>query len=151
MQHVGITRALSAWVGGKGGGGLLSFSVLGGTEKVAGLWFARGDQYPGWHYEWKSWIFSINFETNSLKNKNLYLKKIESATFLYKIALSEVNVKTNRMGSTKWTYHKERSFASIYFFFVESFSIRTYHKALIWSTNYPISHIHTFWKRWGFI
>ena len=46
MQHVGITRALSAWVGGKGGG-LLSFSVLGGTEKVAGLWFARGDQYPG--------------------------------------------------------------------------------------------------------
>ena len=25
----------------------LKFSVLGGTEKVAGLWFARWDQYPG--------------------------------------------------------------------------------------------------------
>ena len=31
--------------------------------------------------------------------------KIENTTFPYKTALSEVNVKTNRMGSTKWTYH----------------------------------------------
>ena len=37
---------------------------------------------------------------------------IESATFLFKTAMSKVNVKTNRMGSTKWTYHKERSFAT---------------------------------------
>ena len=29
----------------------------------------------------------------------------------YKAALSEANVKTNRMGSTKLTYHKEWSFA----------------------------------------
>ena len=27
-------------------GDLLSFSVSEGTEKIAGLWFARGDQYP---------------------------------------------------------------------------------------------------------
>ena len=103
-----LINFLSAWEVGRGGG-------VGWTE-VSGLWFARRDQYPGWHYEWKFWIFSINFETNSLKNENLYLKKIESATFLYKIALSDVNVKTNRMGSTKSTYHNERSFSIIYFF-----------------------------------
>ena len=43
--------------------------------------------------------------------------KIESATFPYKTALSETNVKAKRMGSRKWTYHKERSFASNYFIF----------------------------------
>ena len=32
---------------------------------------------------------------------------IESVTYPYKTALSEANVKTNRMASTKWTYHKE--------------------------------------------
>ena len=40
--------------------------------------------------------------------------RIENATFSYKTALTEANVKTNRMGSTKWTYHKEQSFASNY-------------------------------------
>ena len=38
--------------------------------------------------------------------------KIDNITFPYKTALSEANVKTNRMGSTKLTYHKERSFPS---------------------------------------
>ena len=37
---------------------------------------------------------------------------IENATFPYKAALSEANVKTNGMGSTKRIYHKERSFAN---------------------------------------
>ena len=32
-------------------GDLLSFSVFGETEKIAGLWFAWGDQYTGWHYD----------------------------------------------------------------------------------------------------
>ena len=41
--------------------------------------------------------------------------KIDNITFPYKTALSEANVKTNRMGSTKLTYHKERSFASNHF------------------------------------
>ena len=47
--------------------------------------------------------------------------KIENASFLYKTALSEANVKTNSMVSTKWTYHKERSFTSNYFIFFENF------------------------------
>ena len=46
--------------------------------------------------------------------------KIENALFPYKTAiLSEANVKTNRMVSTKWTYRKEWSFASNYFIFLK--------------------------------
>ena len=41
--------------------------------------------------------------------------KIDNITFSYKTALSEANPKTNRMGSTKLTYHKEQSFASNHF------------------------------------
>ena len=72
-----------------------------------------------------------NFKTKFLKNENLFQKsgipllvegsRIENATFLYKAALSEANVKTDRMGSIKWTYHKDRSFASNYFIFFENF------------------------------
>ena len=73
----------------------------------------------------------FNFAANFLKNPNPFHKldycflvestKTENATFSCKTALSEVHVKTNSMGSTKWTYHKERSFASNYFIFSETF------------------------------
>ena len=43
--------------------------------------------------------------------------KIRKASFPYKTALSEADVKTNRMVSTKLTFHKELSFASNYFIF----------------------------------
>ena len=43
--------------------------------------------------------------------------KIENASLPYKTAISEANVKTNKMVATKWTYHKEQSFASNYYFF----------------------------------
>ena len=62
----------------------------------------------------------FNFETDFLENENFFKKleycflventKIENVSFPYKTAISEANVKTNRMVSTKWTYHKERSF-----------------------------------------
>ena len=47
--------------------------------------------------------------------------KIEKASFPFKIAISESNVKTNRMASTKWTYYKKRNFASNYFIFLKIF------------------------------
>ena len=66
----------------------------------------------------------FNFETNFLENESLFQKtgapllfettEIENTSFQFKIALS-TNVKTNRMATTKWTYHKEWSFASNYF------------------------------------
>ena len=47
--------------------------------------------------------------------------KIENTPFPLKTALSEANVKTNRMGTTKWTYHKEWSFSSNYLIFFGKF------------------------------
>ena len=49
--------------------------------------------------------------------------KIENTSFPFKTALSESNVKTNSTATTKWTYHKECSFASKYFFFGKFVSI----------------------------
>ena len=44
---------------------------------------------------------------------------IEKASFPHKTAISEASVKTNRMVTTKWVYHRERSFASNYFIFLK--------------------------------
>ena len=47
--------------------------------------------------------------------------KIESTSFSNKTAISEPNVKTNKIVTTKWTYHEERSIASNYFIFLKFF------------------------------
>ena len=47
--------------------------------------------------------------------------KIENTSLPFKTALSEADVKTNRMAATKWTCHKEWSFASNYFIFFGKF------------------------------
>ena len=61
---------------------------------------------------------------------------IENASFPYKTGISEANIKANRMVSTKWTHHKERSFACNYFFFWKlCFGLRTSYKQLILYTN----------------
>ena len=61
---------------------------------------------------------TFNFETTFLKNEKfkkleyrflIETTKIENTSFSFKTALSETNVKTNRMATTKWTYHKEWS------------------------------------------
>ena len=70
----------------------------------------------------------FNFETDFLEKENfkkleyrflVERTKIEKASFPYKTAISEANVKTNRMVTTKWAYHRERSFASNYFIFLK--------------------------------
>ena len=45
--------------------------------------------------------------------------KIKNTSFPYKTAISEPNVKKNRMVSTKWPYHKEQSFNSNYLIFLK--------------------------------
>ena len=71
--------------------------------------------------------------------------KNENATFPYKTSLLEANVKTNRMGSKKWAYHKKRRFAINYFIFSKIlFQLRASDKKLIWCTNHPNFHIHNF-------
>ena len=67
---------------------------------------------------WKTKTFFKKLECRLLVES----AKTENATFSYKTALLEANIKTNRMGSSKWTYHWERSFASIYFNFLKFFS-----------------------------
>ena len=62
---------------------------------------------------WKTKTFFKKLEYRFLVRST----KIENAPFPYKTAISEANVETNKMVSTKWTYHKEQSFASNYFFF----------------------------------
>ena len=71
----------------------------------------------------------FNFKTDLLESEIFFKKleyrflvestKIEKASFPYKTAISEANVKTNRMVTTKWAYHRERSFASNYFIFLK--------------------------------
>ena len=66
---------------------------------------------------WKTKTFFKKLEYRFLVEST----KIENASFPYKTAITEANVKTNRMVTTKWTYRKEQSFASSYFIFFENF------------------------------
>ena len=70
------------------------------------------------HYNFRTFQF-LNFETKrELFSKHwsiVYLverTKIENKKIPYKTVLSEANEKANKMGNTKWIYHKVRSFAS---------------------------------------
>ena len=65
---------------------------------------------------WKTKTFFIKLEYRFLVETT----EIENTSFSFKTALSEANLKTNRMETTKWTYHNERSFASNYFIFLEN-------------------------------
>ena len=56
---------------------------------------------------WKTKTFSKKLEYCFLVETT----EIENTSFPFKTALSETNVKTNGMATTKWTYHKE-----LYFF-----------------------------------
>ena len=64
---------------------------------------------------WKTKTFVKNLEYRFFVES----AEIENASFLYKTAISEANVKTYRTVSTKWTYNKERSFAINYFNFLK--------------------------------
>ena len=65
---------------------------------------------------WKTKTFFKKLEYRFLVETT----EIENTSFPFKTALSEANVKTNRMATTKWTYHKEWSFASNYLIFLEN-------------------------------
>ena len=70
-------------------------------------------------------LIQIFWKTKTFIKKLEYLflvetTKVENTPFPFKTVLSEANVKANRMATTKWTYHKEWSFASKYFNFLEN-------------------------------
>ena len=90
-------------------------------ERSACFYVTISDSFQHFQY--------FNFETNFPENENFFEKlehrflveitKIENTSFP-KTALSEANVKENKMATTKWTYHKEWSSASNYFIFSEN-------------------------------
>ena len=115
---------------------------------------------------WKFWTFSILRLWNQFsqkrksysKNRNIVFKlKVLRLTrqhfhtnLLFQKPLLMVNA--NRMAISRWTYHKERSFASNYFIFQKfCSSLRTLYNELIWCTNHVNIHIQTFRTRWNFI
>ena len=65
---------------------------------------------------WKTKIFFKKLEDCFLVETT----KIENTSFPFKTARSEANAKTNRMVTTKWTYHIERSFPSNCLIFLEN-------------------------------
>ena len=92
------------------------------AERLASFYVTISESFKRFQY--------FNFETNFLENEN-FLKKleyrflvettnIENTSFTFKPALSEANVMTNRMVAKNLTYHKERSFASNHFIFLEN-------------------------------
>ena len=91
--------------------------------------------------QWRFLTISIlNFEADFLEG------------WKYIISIQNCHIKTNKALSTKWTYHKERSFASSYFIFSKIlFQFKASYKELIWCTNDPTAHIPIFCKRWSFI
>ena len=66
---------------------------------------------------WKKKTIFKKLEYHFLVEKT----KIENASFPCKTEISEANVKTNKMVTTKWTYYKERSFSNNYFISLKFF------------------------------
>ena len=91
-------------------------------ERSACFYVIISEGFKGFQY--------FNFETNFWKTKSIAMKleyrfsvetnEIENTSLPFKTTLSEADVKTNRMATTKWTYHKEQSCASDYFIFLEN-------------------------------
>ena len=65
---------------------------------------------------WKTKTFFKKLEYRVLVETT----RIENTSFPFKTALSEANVKINRIATTKWAYHKKWSFAGNYFTFLEN-------------------------------
>ena len=83
---------------------------------------------------WKTKTFFKKLEYRFLVEST----KIENTSFPYKTAISEANVKANRMVTTL-------------FFRKFCVSLRTSYNELIWCTNDPNAYILSFCKSWIFI
>ena len=78
--------------------------------------------------------------------------KIENASFPYKTAISEPNLRRIEWRVQNGPIIKNRVLpVTALFFWRFCFSLRTFYKELIWCTNDPNAHIYTFCKRWSFI
>ena len=104
---------------------------------------------------WKTQILfkklEYRFLVQSTKIESYIWKLRLNATFPYKTALSEANIKTNRVGSNGSITKNEVLPETTLFFQKFCFSLRNSYKELIWCTYDLNVHIHTFEKRWSFV
>ena len=97
---------------------------------------------------WKTNFFSQKLEYSFLVEST----KIENASFPYKTAMSEANVKTNRIVQRRVQIGPiTKSGLTTSLFWKFGFSLRISYKELFWYTGDPNVHIHTFSKGWNFI
>ena len=90
---------------------------------------------------WKTKAFLKKLDSHFL----VECTKIENASFRFETALSEANIKTNRIGSSKWQNEPILKNGVLplttLFFWKFCYSLRTYYEELIWCTNYANVHI----------
>ena len=119
-------------------------------------------QFPCERYSTSDIVKRLTLEQIFWKTKT-FLKKleyrllvesttIENTSLTYNSVISEANVKTNRIVSTKWTYYKNGVLpVNPLLFWKFCSSLRTFYKELFWCTNHTNYHVRTFWERWSFI
>ena len=115
---------------------------------------------------WQSvdiWTFSIpNFETSFMENENFFSKNWSTAFQLKALTLKTRHFHTklpyqkNIITQIEWwvqtgpiTKNGVLPVATL-FLWKFCFLLTTSYKELIWCTNEPNAHIHTFCKRWSF-
>ena len=101
----------------------MDFQNIPPFERSACFYVTNGESFK--RFQYLLTLEQIFWKTKTFFKKLKYrvlveTTKFENTSFPFKTALSEANVQTNRMGTTKWTYHKEWSFASNYFIFLEN-------------------------------
>ena len=109
--------------------------------------FERSQYFKFEEIFWKTKAFFKKLENYFLFKRT----NIENASFPYETTISKANVKTNKVMSTKWTYHKEWTFISNYFIFlIFFFCLKTSYKELIRYINDPNVPIPNYCKCWSF-
>ena len=75
--------------------------------------------------------------------------KIENTIFPYKMFCQKPMLEQIEWGVQNGPITKNEVLPVINLFFRKfCFSLKTSYKGLIWCTNHPNVHIHTFWTRW---
>ena len=98
----------------------------------------------------------IFWKTQTLFKKLEYhdlveITKIDNITFPYKTALSEVMLRQIEWGVQNGPITRTRVLPVTTFLFPKfCFHLGTLYIELIWHTNHPNVHIHTFWNCWSF-
>ena len=103
----------------------------------------------------------FDFETNFQKNENLFQKtgvplfisKYEDWNCHISMLNCPVRSQCNEWEVQKGPIPKNKvlTVTTLFFFWKLCFSLRVSYKQMIWCTNHPNVHIHTFHKHWCFI